>query len=32
MVLRVDRPVDTQVLDPIGASVGARTVRSVDFG
>ncbi len=32
MVLRVDRPVDTAVLDPIGASVGARTVRSVDFG
>lgn len=32
MVLRVDRPVDTQVLDPIGAAVGARTVRSVDFG
>ena len=32
MVLRVDRPVDTAVLDPIGAAVGARTVRSVDFG
>jgi D-3-phosphoglycerate dehydrogenase len=31
MLLRVDRPVDTAVLDPIGASVGARTVRSVNF-
>ncbi|GAA2662933.1 MULTISPECIES: phosphoglycerate dehydrogenase [Actinosynnema] len=32
MLLRVDRPVDSNVLDPIGASVGARTMRSVDFG
>ncbi|WP_407936600.1 phosphoglycerate dehydrogenase [Lentzea tibetensis] len=32
MLLRVDRPVDTAVLDPIGAAVGARTVRAVDFG
>ncbi|WP_199439175.1 phosphoglycerate dehydrogenase [Umezawaea beigongshangensis] len=31
MLLRVDRPVDTAVLDPIGASVGARTVRAVNF-
>ncbi len=31
MLLRVDRPVDTAVLDPIGAAVGARTVRSVNF-
>jgi D-3-phosphoglycerate dehydrogenase len=31
MLLRVDRPVDTAVLDPIGAAVGARTVRAVDF-
>lgn len=31
MLLRVDRPVDTAVLNPIGAAVGARTVRSVNF-
>ncbi|GAA3878752.1 phosphoglycerate dehydrogenase [Saccharothrix violaceirubra] len=31
MLLRVDRPVDNAVLDPIGAAVGARTVRSVNF-
>ncbi|ACU39824.1 phosphoglycerate dehydrogenase [Actinosynnema pretiosum subsp. pretiosum] len=31
MLLRVDRPVDSNVLDPIGASVGARTMRSVNF-
>ncbi len=31
MLLRVDRPVDTAVLDPIGAAVGAHTVRSVNF-
>ena len=27
MLLRVDRPVDPAVLEPIGASVGARTIR-----
>ncbi|MGH3438248.1 MAG: phosphoglycerate dehydrogenase [Sciscionella sp.] len=31
MLLRVDRPVDGGVLDSIGAAVGARTVRAVDF-
>ncbi|HWO66172.1 MAG TPA: phosphoglycerate dehydrogenase [Umezawaea sp.] len=31
MLLRVDRPVDNQVLDPIGASVGAHKVSSVSF-
>ncbi|MEU4803561.1 phosphoglycerate dehydrogenase [Actinosynnema sp. NPDC023587] len=31
MLLRVDRPVDTAVLNPIGAAVGARTVRAVNF-
>ncbi|WNV89992.1 phosphoglycerate dehydrogenase [Umezawaea sp. Da 62-37] len=31
MLLRVDRQVDTQVLDPIGASVGAHKVGSVSF-
>ena len=32
MLLRVDRPVDGGVLEPIGAAVGARIVRNVDFG
>lgn len=31
MMLRVDRPVDTGVLEPIGAAVGASTVRTVSF-
>jgi D-3-phosphoglycerate dehydrogenase len=31
MLLRVDRPVDNQVLDPIGASVGAHKVSAVSF-
>ncbi|MCX2733939.1 phosphoglycerate dehydrogenase [Saccharopolyspora sp. NFXS83] len=31
MLLRVDRPVEAGVLEPIGAAVGARTVRTVDF-
>ena len=31
MLLRVDRPVDTGVLEPIGAAVGATTVRTVSF-
>lgn len=31
MLLRVDRPVDTGVLEPIGNAVGARTVRTVSF-
>ena len=31
MLLRVDRPVDPAVLDPIGASIGARTVRLISF-
>ena len=31
MLLRVDRPVDTAVLEPIGAAVGARIVRTVSF-
>ncbi len=31
MLLRVDRPVDPGVLEPIGASVGARTVRLISF-
>lgn len=31
MLLRVDRPVGGGVLEPIGAAVGASTVRSVDF-
>jgi D-3-phosphoglycerate dehydrogenase len=31
MLLRVDRPVDTAVLNPIGAAVGARTVRTISF-
>ncbi|KAA2253524.1 phosphoglycerate dehydrogenase [Solihabitans fulvus] len=31
MLLRVDRPVDNAVLDPIGASVGAKTVSAVSF-
>ncbi|MGH3797916.1 MAG: phosphoglycerate dehydrogenase [Pseudonocardiaceae bacterium] len=32
MMLRVDRPVPQEVLDSIGPSVGARTVRSVTLG
>jgi D-3-phosphoglycerate dehydrogenase len=31
MLLRVDQPVATQVLEPIGAAIGARTVRAVAF-
>ncbi|MHA6800909.1 phosphoglycerate dehydrogenase [Bounagaea algeriensis] len=31
MLLRVDRPVDAGVLEPIGNAVGARTVRTVSF-
>ena len=31
MLLRVDRPVDTGVLEPIGAAVGASIVRTVSF-
>ena len=31
MLLRVDRPVDAGVLEPIGAAVGATTVRTVSF-
>ncbi len=31
MLLRVDRPVDPAVLEPIGASVGARTIRLISF-
>ncbi|MGW4490219.1 phosphoglycerate dehydrogenase [Amycolatopsis sp. NPDC004368] len=31
MLLRVDRHVDGNVLEPIGATVGAHTIRSVDF-
>jgi D-3-phosphoglycerate dehydrogenase / 2-oxoglutarate reductase len=31
MLLRVDRPVDMAVLEPIGASVGARTTRLISF-
>jgi D-3-phosphoglycerate dehydrogenase len=31
MLLRVDRPVDPGVLEPIGASIGARTTRLVSF-
>jgi D-3-phosphoglycerate dehydrogenase len=31
MLLRVDRPVDPGVLEPIGASVGARTIRLISF-
>ncbi|MFD9888827.1 phosphoglycerate dehydrogenase [Amycolatopsis sp. NPDC059027] len=32
MLLRVDRAVDTHVLEPIGAAVGAHTIRAVNFG
>lgn len=32
MLLRVDRAVDAQVLEPVGAAVGARTTRAVTFG
>ncbi|HWE90182.1 MAG TPA: phosphoglycerate dehydrogenase [Pseudonocardiaceae bacterium] len=31
MLLRVDRPVSAEVLEPIGATVGARVVRAVSF-
>lgn len=31
MLLRVDRPVDLAVLEPIGASIGASTVRAISF-
>jgi D-3-phosphoglycerate dehydrogenase len=31
MLLRVDRPVDPGVLEPIGASVGAKTTRLISF-
>ncbi|QIZ34339.1 phosphoglycerate dehydrogenase [Saccharopolyspora sp. ASAGF58] len=31
MLLRVDRPVEPGVLEPIGAAVGARVVRTVSF-
>jgi D-3-phosphoglycerate dehydrogenase len=31
MLLRVDRSVDSHLLEPIGATVGARTIRSVTF-
>ncbi|MBA0124998.1 phosphoglycerate dehydrogenase [Haloechinothrix sp. YIM 98757] len=31
LLMRVDRPVDASVLEPIGAAVGARTVRAVTF-
>lgn len=31
MLLRVDRPVDPAVLGPIGASVGATTIRMISF-
>jgi hypothetical protein len=32
MLLRVDRAVDPAVLASIGAAVGARLVRPIDFG
>ncbi|PXY26058.1 phosphoglycerate dehydrogenase [Prauserella sp. PE36] len=31
MLLRVDRPVDAHLLDPIGASVDARMIRAITF-
>jgi D-3-phosphoglycerate dehydrogenase len=31
MLLRVDRPVDNTVLSPVGAAIGARTIRAVSF-
>jgi D-3-phosphoglycerate dehydrogenase / 2-oxoglutarate reductase len=31
MLLRVDRPVSEELLEPIGAAVGARVIRSVTF-
>ncbi|WP_026360956.1 phosphoglycerate dehydrogenase [Amycolatopsis nigrescens] len=31
MLLRVDRSVDSHLLEPIGAAVGAHTIRAVDF-
>jgi D-3-phosphoglycerate dehydrogenase len=32
MLLRVDRAVDSHLLEPIGATVGAHTIRAVNFG
>ena len=32
MLLRVDQPVATEVLEPIGATLGARTTRLISFG
>jgi len=32
MLLRVDREVDAHLLEPIGVTVGARTIRAVTFG
>jgi D-3-phosphoglycerate dehydrogenase len=32
MLLRVDRPVDSTVLNPVGAAIGAKTVSQVSFG
>ncbi|MGY6650639.1 phosphoglycerate dehydrogenase [Amycolatopsis sp. TRM77291] len=32
MLLRVDRSVDSHLLEPIGATVGAHTIRAVNFG
>ncbi|WP_410661544.1 phosphoglycerate dehydrogenase [Amycolatopsis sp. lyj-112] len=32
MLLRVDRSVDAHLLEPIGATVGAHTIRAVNFG
>jgi D-3-phosphoglycerate dehydrogenase len=31
MLMRVDRPVDNTVLSPVGAAIGARTIRQVSF-
>ena len=31
MILRVDREVDSHLLEPIAATVGARTIRAVTF-
>jgi D-3-phosphoglycerate dehydrogenase len=32
MLLRVDQPVATEVLEPIGRALGARTTRLISFG
>jgi D-3-phosphoglycerate dehydrogenase len=32
MLMRVDRPVDSTVLNPVGAAIGAKTVSQVSFG